>query len=111
MLIEHFEELDVRFSLTFVFLDIFYIFFSLPISIIVLLPNFFLSLFYIFFTYIAFLRYSINFYLIFSVNSLFKEEFFSFFKFCSNKNNTANNNQINVATRENIALNTEMGNH
>jgi len=70
---------DVRFSLIIIILNISYILFSLPVSILVLFSNYWLNPFYIFFTFFYFLSYSVNFYLMFAVNSLFRGAFYSIF--------------------------------
>jgi hypothetical protein len=70
---------DVRFALLSILLNIFYILFSLPVSILYLFSNYWLNPLYIFFSFLYYLAYSANFYLIFSVNSLFRQEFYSLF--------------------------------
>ena len=82
---------DVRFSLIIIILNISYILFSLPVSILVLFSNYWLNPFYIFFTFFYFLSYSINFYLMFSVNSLFRGAFYSIFVCSNNEINNINN--------------------
>jgi len=90
---------DVRFSLIIILLNISYIIFSLPLSVILLFPNFWLSSFYIFFTFVYYMVYSTNFYLMFAVNSRFRKGFYSIFcLLVPNENNDIN------ALRENIAL-------
>jgi hypothetical protein len=90
---------DVKFSLTSVSLNVSYIVFSLPVSIILLLPNYRLNPFLIFFLFIYNIAYSANFYLIFLANSLFREGFYSIFICSRNRRNT----NIAVAV-ENIEL-------
>ena len=70
---------DVRFALLSILLNIFYILFSLPVSILYLFSNYWLNPLYVFFSFVYYLAYSANFYLIFSVNSLFRQEFYSLF--------------------------------
>jgi len=70
---------DVRFSLLSVMVNISYIVFSLPVSILVLFPNFWLSQLYILFTFVYYMAYSANFYWLFSANSLFRGGFYSIF--------------------------------
>jgi len=70
---------DVRFSLLSIMMDISYIVFSLPVSILVLFPNYWLSPEYILFSFIFFMAYSANFYLLFSANRLFRGGFYSIF--------------------------------
>jgi len=70
---------DVKFSLISITLNVSYIVFSLPISIILLQPNYRLNPFIIFFIFIYYIAYSANFYLIFLANSLFRNEFYSIF--------------------------------
>jgi hypothetical protein len=71
---------DVRFAVVCVTLNIFYILFSLPISIVVLLPDYPANQFYVMFSFIFFIAYCANFYLMFSFNGLFREAFWN--KFC-----------------------------
>jgi hypothetical protein len=69
----------VHISLISVCLNISYILFSLPVSILILFSNYWLNPFYVFFVFIYFLAYSIKFYLIFSMNRLFRGGFYSIF--------------------------------
>ena len=92
---------DVRFSLISITLNTSYIVFSLPISIIVLQPNFRLNPFIIFFIFIYYIAYSANFYLLFLANSLFREGFYSVFVCSKNRRNT---NIAVVVVRETIEL-------
>jgi len=66
---------DVRFAVICVALNIFYIMFSLPVSVVVLLPNYIDNEYYIIFSYLFFVAYSSNFYLMLSFNRLFREVF------------------------------------
>jgi hypothetical protein len=88
---------DVRFAITSITLNIFYILFSLPISIIFFLPQYWLNPFYVFVFIVFFLAYSINFYLIFLTNRLFRKGFYSIFKSCNCSDKNKNNN-INTGT-------------
>jgi hypothetical protein len=90
---------DVKFSLTSVTLNVSYIIFSLPVSILLLQPNYRLNPFVIFFIIIHYIAYSANFYLLILVNSLFREGFYSIFICSRNRRNT----NIAVAV-ENIEL-------
>ncbi len=69
----------VYISLISICLNISYILFSLPVSILILFSNYWLNPFYVFFVSIYFLAYSIKFYLIFSMNRLFRGGFYSIF--------------------------------
>ena len=93
---------DVKFSLTSVSLNVSYIVFSLPVSIILLLPNYRLNPFLIFFLFIYNIAYSANFYLIFLANSLFRTGFYSIFIW--SKIRRRNTNTAVVVARENIEL-------
>jgi hypothetical protein len=66
---------DIRFSVVIVGLNIFYILFSLPVSIVVLMPNYIENEYYVLFSYLFFLAYSSNFYLRLSLNKIFRQEF------------------------------------
>lgn len=70
---------DIRFALLSIFLNLVYIAFSLPVSILVLFPFYYNNEFYVFFTFVYFVAYSANFYLMIFVNRLFREKFFSLF--------------------------------
>lgn len=71
---------DIRLALTSISFNIFYIVLNLPISILYLFTK--TSAYAVFIGLnIFFLSYSINFYLIFVANSLFRAEFFNFLKF------------------------------
>jgi hypothetical protein len=74
---------DVRVALISIMINISYIVFSLPVSILVLFPNYWLNPLYVLFTFVFFLAYSANFYLILTANSLFRDGFYSIFV-CSN---------------------------
>lgn len=70
---------DVRFSIVCVSLNIFYILFSLPISIVVLLPDYPTNEFYVMFSFLFFGAYCANFYLMFFFNKLFRKVFWETF--------------------------------
>jgi hypothetical protein len=89
---------DVRFSLISVTLNVFFIVFSLPISIILVQPDFRINPFLIFFIFIHYIAYSANFYLLFLANSLFRGGFYSIFICPKNTRNT------NAALRETFEL-------
>ena len=65
---------DVKFALT-----------SLSIDVIFILLNSY-HILYLMFLYLYLFSFSINFYLLFIFNSLFRDEFLSFFSKCKNKN-------------------------
>jgi len=83
---------DVRFSLMSILLNIAYCVFSLPVSILLLFPNYWLNPLYVFFSFVFFLAYSANFYLILTANRLFRGGFLSIFA-CS-KNQQQKNGRI-----------------
>jgi len=70
---------DVKLSIISIMINISYILFSLPVSILVLFPNFLFNPLYIYFNCVYFLSYSSNFYLIFTANSLFRRGFYYLF--------------------------------
>ena len=90
---------DVKFSLISVTLNVSFIVFSLPISMILLQPNFRINPFLIFFVFIHYIAYSANFYLLFLANSLFREGFYSVFTCSKIRRNT---NVAAVVVRETI---------
>jgi len=96
---------DVKFSLISITLNISYIVFSLPFSIIVLFQFDWVYPFYKFFFFFFYITYMANFYLIFLANSLFREGFFSIFICSKTGRNTAN-----AAVRENIELQNRQNN-
>jgi hypothetical protein len=90
---------DIRFSLLIILLNIFYLLFSLPISILIIFPDYFMTnQFFIFFSFVYYMAYSSNFYLIFSANSLFRKGFYSIFV-CSKPRVRANHNVPRNASR------------
>jgi len=84
---------DVRFAVTSILLNGVYIVFSLPVSILVLLPNYTLYELYIFFTFLFFGAYSGNFYCMLTSNRLYRAEFFKLFKSKQRKNRIIGNNK------------------
>ena len=70
---------DVRFSLVSIILNLVYILLSLPVSIIVLFPDYSTNQLYILFNYFYFAAYMVNFYLMISINRLFRSEFIHIF--------------------------------
>jgi hypothetical protein len=80
---------DIRFAVVCVGLNLFYILFSLPVSIVVLMPNYADNQFYIITSFLFFLAYSSNFYLMISFNRLFRRVFFQkFFHFLHKEGHT-----------------------
>jgi len=75
-----------------ILLNIAYCVFSLPVSILLLFPNYWLNPLYVFFSFVFFLAYSANFYLILTANRLFRGGFLSIFA-CS-KNQQQKNGRI-----------------
>ena len=72
---------DLRFSATSLMLNVFYLGLCLPYSILVLVPNYFDNkLLYYFLDYLTFLCFSLDFYLVFFTNSLFRLEFYKLFR-------------------------------
>ena len=70
---------DVRFSLVCMSLNVFYIVFSLPVSVVVLLQDYSGNQYYIPFSYWFFLDYSAGFYLMFGFNKRFRRVFLEMF--------------------------------
>jgi hypothetical protein len=98
---------DVRFALLSILLNIFYILFSLPVSILYLFSNYWLNPLYIFFSFLYYIAYSANFYLIFSVNSLLRQEFYSLFissKIQQQQQQQQDVNRTNRRTNKNITF-------
>lgn len=71
---------DIRLLITSILLNIIYLVFHLPLSIYVFFPDYFSDLYYMLDIYLLYACYSINFYLIFVSNSLFRGEFLLMFK-------------------------------
>ncbi len=74
---------DIRFAFTSSILNIIFILFNLPISFTL---HFSYPDLFIFFLYLHLLSFSINFYLLFIFNSLFREQFLKFFTKAQNNN-------------------------
>lgn len=74
---------DVKFAFTSISLNVIFFLCNLPLTFTLYYsyPGLFL-----FFLYLHLLSFSINFYLLFIFNSLFRDEFLSFFSKCKNKN-------------------------
>ena len=71
---------DIKFAISSIILNVIYLIFHLPLSIYVFFPDYFSDLYYMFDIYLLYACYSINFYLIFVSNSLFRREFLAMFK-------------------------------
>jgi len=82
---------DVRFSLIIILLNISFIVWCSPVTLLIFLSDYWINYLFIFFNYLYFMSYCSNFYLMFLVNSLFRGAFYSIFV-CSNKITTTNNN-------------------
>jgi len=91
---------DVKFSVISIILNISFIVFNLPLSILLFLQNYWLYSYFSLFVFIYYTSFAANFYLIFLANSLFREGFYSIFV-CENKRTNTNNA---VIPRENIEL-------
>ena len=71
---------EIRLATTCICLNIIYILFNLPISIIDLFYGLFTVNLYMYFYYLFYFSYAINFIVLFISNSLFQNEFFNIFK-------------------------------
>jgi len=71
---------EIRLATTCICLNLIFILFNLPISIIDLFPSLFTINLYLYFFYLFYLSYAINFIILFITNSLFQNEFFNIFK-------------------------------
>jgi hypothetical protein len=91
---------DVKFSIISITLNISYIVFNLPLSILLFFQNYWLYSFYSLIVFIYYITFAANFYLIFLANSLFREGFYSIFG-CEKKRRNTNNAAV---ARENIEL-------
>ena len=93
---------DVRLSFIIILLNISFIVLSLPVTAIYFLSEYWFSYLMNFFNYLYFFSFCTNFYLMFSVNSLFRGGFYSIFIF-SNKTKTTKQviKNINVNSRRN----------
>ena len=71
---------EIRLATTCICLNLIFILFNLPISIIDLFPSLFTINLYLYFYYLFYLSYAINFIILFITNSLFQNGFFNIFK-------------------------------
>lgn len=71
---------DVKFTITSICINLFYIFLTLPLPIYNIFSDYFSDFAFSFAFYLFSLTYSINFYVFLLFNSLFRKEFFNFFK-------------------------------
>lgn len=87
---------DIRFSIVSICLNLFYILFSLPVSVVVLLKDYSGNQYYIPFSFLFFVAYCANFYLMLGFNKLFRRTFLeTFFKSCMKSNNRFENTHNN----------------
>ena len=75
---------DIKFAFTSLSLNVIFILFNLPAIIISIFSNF--PILFKISLYLYFFSFSIHFYLLFIFNSLFRNEFLSYFSKCKNKN-------------------------
>lgn len=72
---------DIKFSITAVFLNVFYLMLVCPIFFLFLKEDYYPYInLIIFFSYLLFLSYGINFYIFYFTNSLFRREFYNMIK-------------------------------
>ena len=88
---------DVRFSMVCMTLNLFYIFFSLPVSVVVLLQDYSGNQYYIPFSFLFFVAYCANFYLMVGFNKHFRRVFLDIFFKCW-RLNIKNQTQSEIAT-------------
>jgi len=72
---------DLKFAITSISLNLFYVLFNLPISIAVFFPNYYLYFTYPTFLILFYFSYTINFYIILFTNSLVRNEFIKMLTF------------------------------
>ena len=77
---------DIKFAITSVALNVMFVLFNLPVSVIIFLPAYFLRMPYLICLFIFYAGYAANFYILFLTNSLFRNETFMLFSF-KNTNN------------------------
>ncbi len=65
---------DIKFAVTSIALNIIYILFSLPVSIVVLFPDYYFYISYAATLYLFYAGYAVNFYILLFTNSLFRRE-------------------------------------
>ncbi len=86
---------DIRFTVVSIGLNLFYIMFSLPVSVVVLLRDFWGNQYYIPFSFLFFVAYCANFYLMIAFNRLFRNTFATqFYKICGWKPRNRNPTQL-----------------
>ena len=81
---------DIRFSMVCMTLNLFYILFSLPVSVVVLLQDYSGNEYYVGFSILFFVAYCANFYLMFAFNRVFRRTFFQMIFNSSLKKNVSN---------------------
>ena len=78
---------DIKFAITSIALNVVYVLFNLPVSIFLILPNYYLYLTYPALLFLFYSSYAVNFYIILITNSLIRNEFLILIKLRNNKNN------------------------
>lgn len=66
---------DIKFAVTSIVLNIVYVLFNLPVSIVIFVPNYYLYITYHLFLFLFYSSYAVNFYIILLTNSLVRNEF------------------------------------
>ena len=97
---------DIRFAAVSIGLNLFYIMFSLPVSVVVLLQDFWDNQYYIPFSFLFFVAYCANFYLMIGFNRLFRNTFATqFSRICSLKPNRNPTQMEHTRIRRNLENN------
>jgi len=78
---------DIKFAITSIALNVVYVLFNLPVSIFLILPNYYLYLTYPALLFLFYSSYAVNFYIILITNSLIRNEFLILIKLRNDKNN------------------------
>ena len=97
---------DVHFAVMSIGLNMVYLVLSLPISILVLFPDYMQNEFYVFFTYVYFGAYCSNFYCMLLSNRLFRNELVYLFKGKPRSNRKINNNTEMTKRKTYVVKNT-----
>lgn len=72
---------DIKFSITSVVLNLFFLFCSMPVNIVTFIPDFWMDYGFELTAYLFFFTYAGNFYIFYLTNSIIRKEFHSLFKF------------------------------
>jgi hypothetical protein len=99
------EKSLIKLAISSILLNLFYVSLILPISIMLVFGGDFTSDLVLFFNFILFcLSYALNFYILFFINSLFRDEFFALF-YCRTNSNNQQTQQIQLQQQQQIESN------